>query len=239
VYTGLEAALAICAALYRRSVTGAGQHIDISMLETMLMVNEHVQDHLHDGPVTPGLVRSYQPGDYLVLRVADGTAVTVSGHPAEAGMFERLAAAMGRPALAAEDARFTDPPSRLSHLADLEHLVETWAATYPDAASIERVFAANGIAMGVLRTVREVAGSEWAREREAVLAASDRGEGTVAVPNAPWTFSADDAGVRGVPRYRGEDNREVFGQLLGLSAEELDRLESAGVLVSRVPDRKG
>ena len=41
--------------------------------------------------------------------------------------------------------------------------------------------------------------------------------------------------VRGRPAYRGEDNREVFGRLLGLDDGTLDRLESDGVLTSRVP----
>ena len=65
---------------------------------------------------------------------------------------------------------------------------------------------------------------------------SDRGGGTIRVPNAPWTFS-DAAGValRGETRYRGEDNRAVLTELLGLDAAELDRLESTGVLSSRLP----
>lgn len=235
VYTALEASTAILAALFRRSVTGRGQHIDISMLETMLMVNEHVQDQLWERPVPAGYVRSYQPGDYIILTVADGSSVTVAGHPCEAGTFERFAEAMGRPNLAAEDVRYADPPTRFAHLRELFAEIHAWAATCPDSASIEATFAANHIAMGVLRTVREVAESDWAHERHAVLAVTDRGDGTVDIPNAPWTFSADEAGARGIPKYRGEDNREVFGEMLGLAGDELDRLETAGVLISRMP----
>ena len=36
-------------------------------------------------------------------------------------------------------------------------------------------------------------------------------------------------------RYRGEDNRAVLGELLGIADAELDRLELEGVLSSRVP----
>ncbi len=237
LYTSLEAAIAICSALYRRSVTGRGQHIDISMLDTLLAVNEHVQAELWDEPMPAGYVRSYQPGDYVILTVADGTSVTISGHPAEAGMFERIAAAMGRPNLAAEDSRYADPPARLAHLGELCADIQTWAATHPDSASIERVFEKNGIAMGVLRSVREVATSEWARERSSVMGVSDRGEGEVAVPNSPWRFSESDAGVRGMARYRGEDNRAVLQDLLGLGDDEITALEDAGVLVSRIPGR--
>ncbi|MEI7991275.1 MAG: CoA transferase [Actinomycetota bacterium] len=237
VYTSLEAAIAICAALFQRSSTGKGQHIDISMLDTLLSVNEHLQSDLWDGPVPEGQVRSYQPGDYVILTVGDGRSVVVTGHPAEDGNFAQFAAAMGRPDLAKEDPRYANPSSRLAHLQELYDELQAWAITFPNGDEIEKVFEANGLAMGNVRSTREVAGSEWSRERASVMAVSDRGGGEILVPNAPWRFSGADVGVRGVPKYRGEDNREVLHDLLGLADDELAALETAGVLLSRVPDR--
>ena len=43
----------------------------------------------------------------------------------------------------------------------------------------------------------------------------DRGGGTIRLPNAPWHFSDAEVGVRGEPRYRGEDNRAVLAEVLG------------------------
>ncbi|MGA1062483.1 MAG: CoA transferase, partial [Ilumatobacteraceae bacterium] len=68
----------------------------------------------------------------------------------------------------------------------------------------------------------------------AVVEVSDRGGGAIRVPQSPWRFSESTTGVTGEPRYRGEDNRHVLAGL-GYSAEEIDRLESDGVLSSRVP----
>ena len=66
----------------------------------------------------------------------------------------------------------------------------------------------------------------------------DRNGGTVRIPNAPWKFSgAPDVGVSGIPKYRGEDNREVLAELLGLDSDALEQLESDGVLSSRIPQR--
>ena len=95
--------------------------------------------------------------------------------------------------------------------------------------------AEHGLAMGVLRSVREVADSDWAREREAIVEVPDRGGGTVRIPNSPWQFSDAESGVRGQPAYRGEHNREVLAELCGLGDEELDALEADGVLSSRLP----
>ena len=37
------------------------------MAETMLYVNEHLHDALWDGEDDPEWIRSFRPGDYLVL----------------------------------------------------------------------------------------------------------------------------------------------------------------------------
>ncbi len=158
------------------------------MAETMLYVNEHGHDHLFDHEVPPEWIRSFQPGDYPVFTVADGTTVVVSGHPAERGTFDRFVSAMQRPDLA-QDPRFADVPSRLANLAALTAEIETWAATVPDAETCEQILATHELAMGVLRTYRELAESDWARERGAIVEVEDRIGGTVRIPNAPWRFS--------------------------------------------------
>ena len=72
----------------------------------------------------------------------------------------------------------------------------------------------NKLAVGRLRSVHDVCSTDWAREREVVVEVSDRGDGTMRVPNAPWRFEGSDVRVSGEPRYRGEDNRAVLGELL-------------------------
>lgn len=234
VYTALECASAVLAALFRRERTGLGDRIDVSMTQTLLYVNEHVHDHLWDGPSPPDWIRSFRPGDYPVLTAANGEAAVVSGHPAERGSFELFAAGIGRPDLVS-DPRFVDVPARLTNLAELMAILQEWAATMPDPQAIEEVLGAVGLAAGQLRTVREICDTDWAREREVVVEVPDRAGGSVRIPNSPWRFASGDVSVRGVPRYRGEDNRAVLTGLLGLSDAEVDRLESSGALVSRVP----
>ncbi len=236
VYTALETSSAVLAALVQRERTGLGERIDVSMTETMLYVNEHVHDQLFDGPVDPQWVRSFRPGDYPVMTVADGSTVVMSAHPAEKGTFEMLVALMEKPHLL-DDPRFADPRARLDHLGALHDEMRTWAASVPDAHEFERRCDAQGFAMGVMRSVREIADSVWASARGAIVEVDDRSGGTVRVPNAPWHFERGAVGTSGQPRFRGEDNRAVMTELLGLDDATIDALETSGVLSSRLPRR--
>jgi len=107
----------------------------------------------------------------------------------------------------------------------------------PSADAIEEAAARNKLAVGRLRSVHDVCATDWAAERQVVVEISDRGDGTIRIPNAPWRFEGSDIQVAGSPRYRGEDNRSVLTELLGLSADALDTLEADGVLTSRLPKR--
>jgi CoA:oxalate CoA-transferase len=236
VYTALETASAVLAALFNRERTGNGERIEVTMAETMLYVNEHAHDQLWDGDVQPEWIRSFEPDAYPVLTAANGESVVVSAHPAQQGIFDRYMTIAGRPELI-DDPRFADVPSRKAHVADIVEVLGKWAATVETPRAIEAAMSRHGLAAGTLRSLREVCATDWANDRGVVVEVSDRGGGTVRMPNSPWHFASVDLSVRGEPRYRGEDNRAVLGELLGLDDGELDRLEAEGVLSSRMPRR--
>ena len=237
VYTALEAASAILAALYQREHTGVGQYIDVSMAETMLYVNEHAHNQMWTGVEPVGEIRSFQPADYPVLTVADGSMVVVSGHPAERGTFDFFVAAMQQPELLS-DPRFSDVATRLEHFDELMDIMRAWARTVPTSDEIENRLSQYQLATGRLRSVGELADTQWAHEREAVIEVSDRGDSTVRIPNSPWHFSGSDTTTQGDAKYRGEDNHAIFSEIIGLSSEEIAQLENDGVLVSRGPSKR-
>ena len=236
VYTAMECAAAILAALFQRERTGRGERIDVSMAQTMLYVNEHAHDGLWDGPEPEGTIRSFRPMDYPVLTAANGESVVVSGHPAENVTFDFYMRSIGRDDLIGDE-RFSDTARRLEHLDEIHGLLRDWARTMPDPDAIESAMSANRLAVGKLRSVREVCDTDWGRERQVTVRVSDRGTGSIRIPNSPWRFEGSDVSVTGEPRYRGEDNRAVLTTTLGLTDDEVDALEASGVLSSRVPRR--
>ncbi len=237
VYTSLDAAAGILAALYQRERTGRGQAIDVAMAQVMLYVNEHTHDELYDGDIDPNWVRSFGNHDQPVVTLADGSAAAIAGHPAPNGNFEMYVGAIGRPEFL-DDPRFATVAGRLEHLDVLEDAIAEFAATVPDVEALEAICSKYRLAVGAIRSVREVSDSDWADERAAVVEVNDRGGGTFRVPNAPWKFSdAPDVGVHGEPRYRGEDNAEILRDVLGYDDAHIADLVEQGVLSSHLPRR--
>ncbi len=233
VYTAIECASAILAALFQRERNGEGQYIDLSMAQTLLYVNEHAHDDLWEEPVSPDAIRSFRPEDYAVLTTKDGITSVVSGHPAERGTFDFFVGAMQAPHLL-NDERFKTVTLRIKNFAELMQLIKDWALTIETVDELERRLDENKLAMGQMRTVREVAKTKWASERNAFVEVDDRGDGKVKLPNSPWMFSGSDTSTRGITKYRGEDNAEVLRELLGLSAEQIKDLNDREIISQRV-----
>ncbi len=181
------------------------------------------------GPEPPSL----SPGGAPILTTADGQRVTIAGDPVASHSFGLYCRLVGRPELA-DDPRFADVHDRKDHRAELVAELQDWAGRMPDPEALEAECAKVRMAMGVVRTVEEAADSDWAAARGAVVEVGDRAGGTIRIPDAAWRFSDAEAGVAGDPAWRGEHNRDVLAEL-GLTDEELDRLEDDGVLSSRPP----
>jgi crotonobetainyl-CoA:carnitine CoA-transferase CaiB-like acyl-CoA transferase len=132
------------------------------------------------------------------------------------------------------DARFADERERSRNRDALVAIVEEWVATFDTATELETALHEVRLPVGVVRSVSDLAATDWAAERGAITDVDDRHGRTIRIPSSPWRFSDADAGVRRDPSWRGEHNREVLREA-GLNDEEIDRLEADGVLSSRPP----
>jgi crotonobetainyl-CoA:carnitine CoA-transferase CaiB-like acyl-CoA transferase len=231
LYTGHQCAIGILAALAHRERSGEGTRVDVSMAEAMLFMNEHVATSMsRDLDAPPVLADGRSP----IFHTREGHFVTVAGDPTPRGIFGQWCTAMERQDLH-DDPRFVDDESRRRHRADLLAIIQDWILTFDDVDELEAALQKGRIVLGVIRSLREAIHSEWAEVRGAVVHVTDRGEGTVHVPNTPWRFAGMQTGVRGEPAYRGEHNRDVFKEVVGLSDAEIDGLEASEILTSRGP----
>lgn len=232
VYAGLQCLAGVLAALYQRERTGRGQHVDVAMASALLSVNEHVQADLSDIDIGDELA-SLSPGNAPIFDGPDGRRFTIAGDPCASHTFPVYVRLLGQPALA-EDPRFATVAARRVHRDELLAAVQAWVSGFDTFDEVEAALGAGRLPVGIVRTVSEVADSDWAEHRGAVAEVADRSGGTMRIPAPPWRFSDAAVRVAGDPAYRGEHNRDVLREL-GLDDATIDRLEAEGVLSSRIP----
>jgi hypothetical protein len=145
-------------------------------------------------------------------------------------------AAMRRPDLG-QDPRFLTPELRLRNLAALHRIVQEWIWTFGDMESLDAQLDEAKIATGRVRSTREFADSDWAREWNAVRTVSDRSGGQIKIPGRPWHFADQPAADEGqLAARQGEHNTQILTEL-GFSGPEIAALEASGALVQ--PGRNG
>ena len=231
-YTGLHALGAVLAALHLRNRTGEGQKVEVSMAESTLMVNDLAAVEMTGQDPSAGFKggQNWSP----VLRMANGRYVSITIDITTNDGFRYIVEAMNRPELV-EDPRFAIIEDRVVNRDALTEILAEFIATFDDAAAVEAAIGPRGVLAAEMRTVPELAATDWAAERGAFVDI-DTGRGEmVTVPQSPWRFQDVDAGVAAFVGYRGQHNREVLTDLLGLSASELDALEAESVISSRPP----
>jgi crotonobetainyl-CoA:carnitine CoA-transferase CaiB-like acyl-CoA transferase len=229
VYTGLQAVIAILSALNSRQKTGRGQYIDVAMAATLLAVNERAHVDLSDDDIgaEPAILGAT---DCSFFTGPQGEFFTVATSIVGSRTFPSWLRAMRRADLL-DDPRFSSAAARRLNFGALHQIIQSWIMTFPDMATLDAQFDEAKIAMGEIRSLKELAASEWSDYWGAVQQVSDRNGGEYRLPGRPWHFSAEQLTPIGTPAFQGEHNREVFGEL-GLSEAELKRLSDAGVLVT-------
>jgi CoA:oxalate CoA-transferase len=236
VYAGLHCSSAILAALIQRGRTGTGQHIDVDMAESLLHVNDFAHWDLAGASDDPELTRpSLAPVYSPIVTTKDGQDLVLAGDPVAHVNFGLYCKAMGRADLA--DLEIFSTNKRGQHRHVMLELLHDWAATFERVEDLQARLDAAGIVNGVVRSIGDAADTEWARERGAIAEVDDRRGGTVRIPQAPWRFSDAETGVRGLPAWRGEHNREVLQEFLGLDDGAIEQLKVNGTISERVPPK--
>ena len=233
VYTGLHGVIATLAALAHRERTGEGQHVDVAMVASMLSVNDRVSYEL-SGIDVDGEPLALSAPESPVIELPDGRKITIAASPVSTFVFHRYCAMMRRNDLLL-DPRFINAQFRRKNWSELLDEIRAWVLTFRTIEELEAQVSEAGLAVGTIRTVAEIADSKWSIERGAIREVDDRSGGTARVPAPPWIFGQCELPDAGLPPFQGEHNSELLIEL-GLSNEEIARLQDAGILVSRIPE---
>lgn len=222
--SSLQLLTGILAALYRREKTGEGDRLEVAMVDAVLSADDFAAFDLWDpDPDAP------RP-DPVLVATADGH-VMISANPVYDP--EPFCKAMERPELLS-DPRFAERRHRRANRGAFLEELEEWSSALPGVVAEQRLHDA-GLAVSRLRTTREAIA--WGREepRDVIVKIDDRGGGTAPLINSPQRFAGAVSGIHGVVPYRGEHNREVLTEWLGLGDADVARLEGNGSLIPQDP----
>jgi len=228
--SGFAAALGIVTALYQRNATGRGQNVDVSMLETALVMNgDTVSDVLNAGarPMRHGNRGDDTGSINNVFKCRDGTwlLIAASREPQR----RRLWPAIGRPDIA-QDARFATPEARIGHMDTLYAEIEK-ALQAKTAREWEDILEAAAIGSSEVKTVGDALAHPHVQFRQPfhdVGVIPELGA-PIKVPLAPYRLSEGGAMVHSPPPLRGQHTDEILAGL-GYDAAGIARLRQDGVV---------
>ena len=114
-------------------------------------------------------------------------------------------------------------------------IIQEWVLSFDSADDLELALETIKLPIGVVRSVKEVEESAWAKEWGAFVDIPDRHGGHGVVPQSPWRFSDATTGAHGSFSYPGEDNTAVLQEWLDFDHTAIADLADRGVLRSRIP----
>ena len=216
VLTGTYAYGATMTALYQRQVTGRGQMVDVSMLESMLTLTlGEVQ--AAQFPVPP-------PGRPMFGPVASADGWVMPAVASERS-FQNLAAAAGRLDWIT-DPRFAEYGDRRANWGQVVEELEVWSTTMA-TAEVEAALNAAGVPCSAYRSVAEAIADPQIAHRQALAEVKDGG-GSFKVINPPYRLSEGETSVQGFAAALGEHSRVVLAEL-GYDAAAIEALIASGV----------
>lgn len=221
VATAMMAANSINALLVKAARTGEGGRLDVCMVESMVYIQEWSSTEMIGGWETTNAGACEQSP---VLHLPDGRIWGIGGNIV--AWFDGLVEAMDRPDLL-DDPRFADPETREQNRSELEAEITAWAAGFATFDEFRVVLEArSALTTAELRSVRELAETDWAKHRELFMTT----ESGIPIPARPAMGAG--IGTSGYLAARGADNRAVLADVLGLPDDELDALTASGVLTA-------
>lgn len=231
---GALAAFATVAALRQRERTGAGQHVELSMLEGELqLVAGALIEAAARGRVTARAGNAHpsmSPHGAYQCAGDDRWIVIACEDDAQ---WCALAAAIGAPGLAG-DARFADVIGRLRRRDEVDAVVAAWTRGR-DASEAAAQLQAAGVPAAPVLDVASLFDDPQIRHRQWIQWVRHDDAGMIPHTSAAFSLTATPFRIeRRAPRF-GEHNDEVLRRLLGLDDARMDALRDARVIAGAPP----
>lgn len=226
---GIAGASAVAMALYSRDARGgAGQMIDLSLLEPIMMA-------VGPGPTIydrTGLVgertgnRSQNNAPRNLYRTADNNWVAVSTSADQ--IARRVMELVGHPEIA-DEPWFATGSGRAQHVELLDGIVGDWIAQR-DRDEVIDAFADAGAAIAPVYSAADLVADPQVAAREMLVRVPDPDLGNLLQHNVLYRMSETPGSIRSTGRAHAADTEAVLSERLGMSRERIAELRAADVI---------
>jgi crotonobetainyl-CoA:carnitine CoA-transferase CaiB-like acyl-CoA transferase len=231
---GANAAMALITALFHQKYTGEGQYVDISGREAAIChIGDIVMDYVinkRDRMRIGNKHLRYAPhGCYRCSGDDNWVAIGIETE----NQWKRFVRAIGKPEL--RNKAFASMQKRLDHQSELDDIIEEWTGRRNKFAIMETLQKMR-IPVGAVLNMKEVNLNVHLKKR-GFYQLIDHGEGIGKRPiptQIPAKFHGFKKSVlKRAPRF-GEDTEYILGSVLGISRQDLARLEEEKI-IAKVP----
>jgi benzylsuccinate CoA-transferase BbsF subunit len=227
--SGIHAAVGICAALAARKRTGQGQHIDVSLWESVAaLIPEGWMEYAMNGTQPPrrGNRDPWMAPHNCYRCAGEDEWVTIACGTEEEWL--SLCQALGQPQLA-NDARFSSASARKANEDALDQIISAWTATR-GKWEVARSFQAVGVAAFPSMSGKDLVEDAHLNAQGFFTRLQHPEVGVRTHMGMPWILTNAPNGVRSPAPLLGQDTDQVMRDVLGYSAQQIAQLKEGKVL---------
>jgi crotonobetainyl-CoA:carnitine CoA-transferase CaiB-like acyl-CoA transferase len=227
IMTGMYATIAICAALANRERTGAGQHLDLALLDTQVgVLANQGMNYLATGEI-PGRIGNAHPNivPYQPFKTSDGDVILACGND---NLFRKFCEVAGCRELA-QDPRFATNSKRVENRATITPLLAEMFSKRTTREWCDALESA-GVPSGPINDLRQVFDEPQVVARGMKIELEHKVAGKIPLIASPMKFLGTPLEHRLAPPALGQHTDEILRGLLGMDDARIQRLRDGGVL---------
>lgn len=224
---GINGPIGILSALYERERTGAGRHIDVSLMDGLMGMLGYIAQLAFFTGKDPQRVGSQHPNlvPYGIFPGSDGSIVVACLTP---GFWGRICRSIDRPELTG-DARYDTLEKRRDAREEVNAIVSDFTRRHT-VEELVAIFTAHEVPHAPILGVLEALSQPQAVERGMVVETPHKTLGAIPIVNRSIRFTDAPQPVPGPPPVLGENTDEILADVLDLSPERIAALRAAGVV---------
>ncbi len=224
---GMNLTLGILLALQARSVTGSGQYVDISLVDSIAASLEQAwQRYFVSGVLPTRHGNSYDAiAPYDSYEAKDGYLVIGCGNQK---LFEVFCNEILKRPEVIKDERFLDVPLRVKNNKALKVIIEEWLKEQTVESAVEQILAV-GIPAAPIWNLKQLSESAHAQARGMFTEVEHPIAGEMKLNSSPIKLDETPAEIRFASPSLGQHNKEVLSEL-HYTEQEIAEFERNGVI---------